>query len=44
MATNELEYPRNEKDRGACVGVEYAAQITTDRRRDGGYRVRSVVD
>ena len=44
VATNGLEYPRNEKDRVACVGVESAAQITIDRRHDGGYQVRSVVD
>ena len=44
VATDGLGYPRNEKDRGACVGVEYAAQIMIGRRHDGGYQVRSVVD
>lgn len=43
MVTDELEYPRNEKDLAACVGVESAAQLMIVHRLDGGCRVKSIL-
>lgn len=44
VATNEQEYPPNERDLVGCVGVETGDQTVTGRRLDAGYWVESVSD